>query len=87
MKPIKPTSITPALLPPGTDAYGVEHLLELSAEEVALRHRLELRVKRALYRAAVVLQAVYDCQDQAQLTNTSTVAGAMKRKWKERGGR
>ncbi len=59
---MKTHSITPVLLPSGTDACATEQLLELSAEEIALRHRLELRVERALYRAAVVLQAVHDGQ-------------------------
>jgi len=63
MTPIKPSAITPALLPSGTDAYAVEQLLELSAEEIALRHRLELKVERALYRAEVVLQALHDGED------------------------
>ncbi len=65
MKPIKLTSIIPALLPPGADSDfdTVEHLLELSAEEITLRHRLELKVERALFRAAVVLQAIHDGQD------------------------
>ncbi len=62
---MEPTAITPTLLPSGTDVYAVEQLLELSAEEIALRHRLELRVERALYRAAVVLQAVHDGQDSS----------------------
>ncbi len=39
------------------------YLLEMSAEEIALRHRLELKVERALYRAAVVLQAAHDGED------------------------
>jgi len=39
--------------------YGIE----LSEEETTLRHRLKLRVERALYRAVVVLQAGTRCQD------------------------
>jgi len=62
---VEPTAIIPALLPFRTDTCTVEQLLELSEEETALRHRLELRVERALYRAAVVLQAVHNGQDQS----------------------
>lgn len=62
---MEPTPITPALLLPVTDLTKVEELFELTAEEAALRHRLELRVERALYRAAVVLQAVHDCQSES----------------------
>ena len=58
---MKPTPITPALLP-GTDICPVDQLFELSPEEIALRHWLELKVGRALYRAAVVLQAIHDGQ-------------------------
>jgi len=53
---VKTSSITPALLPSGTDACVAEHLLELSEEEAAQRRRLELKVERALYRAAAALQ-------------------------------
>jgi len=35
-------------------------LAELTPEQAALRHRLELRVERALYRAAVVFPSVHD---------------------------
>ncbi len=59
---MKTNSLTLTLLPPGTDTCAVEDLIELSAEEIALRHRLELRVERALYRAAIVLQALHDGQ-------------------------
>lgn len=59
---MEPSAITPALLPSGTDARATEHLLELSKEESTQRCRLELKVERALYRTAVVLQAVHDGQ-------------------------
>ncbi len=60
---MKSAPITPALLPFGTDTCAAEDLLELTTEEASLRHRLELRVERALYRAAVVLQAVHYGED------------------------
>lgn len=44
---MEPAFILPALLPLGADSGLVEPLLELSSEETALRHRLELRVERA----------------------------------------
>ena len=53
---MEPTSIITALLPPGTAPDSVKSLKELSDEESALRHRLELKVERALYRAAAALQ-------------------------------
>lgn len=56
------TLITPTLLLPGNSFYAVDDF-ELSTEKIALRHRLELRVERAFYRAAVVFQAVHDGQD------------------------
>ncbi len=51
-------------------------MLELSAEESAQRRRLELKVERALYRAAVVLQAVHDCQ------NSSSAHQYLDRGWR-----
>jgi len=62
---VKPTHIPPKLLLPGADPVTISECFELTEEEIALRHRLELRVERALYRAAVVLQAVHDGQDQS----------------------
>ena len=62
---MEPAFTLPVLLPSSTDSRSVEQLLELSEEETILRHRLELRVERALYRAAVVLQAVHDRQDSS----------------------
>ena len=50
------TGIIPKLLPPGTHTVLVKGLCELNREESALRHRLELLVERAFYRAAVALQ-------------------------------
>ncbi len=50
------TSIITALLPPRTAPDSVKRLKELSDEESALRHRLELKVERGLYRAASALQ-------------------------------
>lgn len=62
---MKPTPLTPKLLPSLSGYLPALQLTELTTEETALRHRLELRVERALYRAAVVLQAVYDGQDSS----------------------
>ena len=53
---MKPTPFTPKLLPPQTEFLPVKPLKELTNEEALLRHRLELRVERALYKAAVGLQ-------------------------------
>jgi len=58
------TPITPTLLLPRNSCCAVDDF-ELSTEEIALRHRLELKVERALYRAAVVLQALHDGEDSA----------------------
>lgn len=52
---MKTTPITPKLLLPGADSLPAENLRDLTDEEAALRHRLELKVERALYRAAVGL--------------------------------
>ena len=60
---MKPTPLTPKLLPSVSGCSLALQLAELTSEEAAVRHRLELRVERALYRAAVVLQAVYDGED------------------------
>ena len=62
---MKQTPLTPKLLPSPSGYLPASPLAELTPEEAALRHRLELRVERALYRAAVVLQAVHDCQDSS----------------------
>ncbi len=53
---MEPASFITALLPPGTAPSSAKSLKELSDEESALRHRLELKVERALYRAASALQ-------------------------------
>ena len=50
------TGIIPKLLPPGASSVPVKELCELNREESGLRHRLELKVERAFYRAAVALQ-------------------------------
>jgi len=62
---MKQTPLTPKLLPLPSGCLPALNLAELPPEQAALRHRLELRVERALYRAAVVLQAVHDCQDSS----------------------
>jgi hypothetical protein len=53
---VEPNPIITALLPPGTAPSSVKSLKELSDEELALRHRFELKVERALYRATTALQ-------------------------------
>ena len=40
---MEPTDITQKLLLPGADFLTVERLHELTSEEAALRHRLELK--------------------------------------------
>ena len=56
---MEPTSITPKLLLPGAEFLPVKHFRELTSEEAALRHRLELKVERALYRVAVGRRLTY----------------------------
>ncbi len=62
---MEPTDITQKLLLPGSDFPPVERLLELTNEEAALRHRLEFRVERALYRVAVGLTELDDCKSSS----------------------
>ena len=50
---VERTHNTQKLLLPGSDFLPVDRLRELTTEEAALRHRLELKVERALYRVAV----------------------------------
>ncbi len=61
---MKLTPINSTLLLTDNDKSAVGDL-ELSEEETILRHRLELRVERVLYRAAVVFPSVHDCQDSS----------------------
>lgn len=61
---MEPTAITQKLLP-GADFLPVERLRELTAEEAALRHRLELKVERALYRVAVGLTELDGCNSSS----------------------
>ena len=56
------TPLTSKLLPPPVDSLLAERLCELTNEEAALRHRLELKVERALYRAAVGLTESANCE-------------------------
>lgn len=56
------TDITEKLLLPGVDLPPVDRLRELTSDEAALLHRLELKVERALYRAAVGLTQLDDCK-------------------------
>jgi len=60
---MKQTPLTPKLLPSPSGCLPALNLAELPPEQAALRHRLELRVERAFYRAAVVFPSVPDCQD------------------------
>ena len=59
------TDITQKLLLPGSDFLPAERLRELTSEEAALRHRLELKVERALYRVAVGLTQIDDCKSSS----------------------
>ena len=56
------TPLTPRLLSPPVDSLPAERLRELTSEEAALRHRLELKVERALYRVAVGLTQLDGCK-------------------------
>ena len=56
------TDITQKLLLPGVDLPPVDRLRELSSDEAALLHRLELKVERALYRVAVGLTQLDGCK-------------------------
>ena len=62
---MKPTAITPKLLLSGADFLPVKHFRELTSEEAALRHRLELRVERALYKVAVGLAQLDGCKSSS----------------------
>ncbi len=59
---MQPTDITQKLLLPRADFLLVECLCELTSDEAALLHRLELKVERALYRAAVGLTQLTNCE-------------------------
>ena len=62
---VESTSITQKLMLPGADFLSAERLHELTSEEVALRHRLELKVERALYRVAVGLTQLDGCKSNS----------------------
>lgn len=55
------TPLTPKLLPP-VDFLPAERMAELTSEEAALLHRLELKIERALYRATVGLIHLTNCE-------------------------
>ncbi len=59
---MKPTPSTPKLLPPQTNSSPTRLLEELTSEEALLRHRLELKVERSLYKAMIGLQSRHDIQ-------------------------
>ncbi len=58
------TPLSPRLLPP-VDSLPAERLAELTSEEAALLHRLELKVERALYRVAVGSTELDDCKSSS----------------------
>lgn len=62
---VEPTDITPKLLLPGGELVPAEHLHELTSDEAALLHRLELKVERALYRVAVGLTQLDGCKSSS----------------------
>ncbi len=59
------TPFSPRLLPPPVDSLPAERLAELTSSEAALRHRLELKVERALYRVAVGLTELDGCKSSS----------------------
>ena len=61
---MEPTDITPKLLP-GGELVPAEHLHELTSDEAALLHRLELKVERALYRVSGGLTELDDCKSSS----------------------
>ena len=62
---VEPTALTPKLLLPGADFLPVKYFPELTSEEAALRHRLELKVERALYKLAVGLTQLDGCKSDS----------------------
>jgi len=58
---MKPLS-TPKSLPLPTDSLPAKRFEELTSEEAALRHRLEMKAERALYKATVGLQRLQGFQ-------------------------
>ena len=62
---MEPTAITPKFLLPGAESLPVGDFRELSNEEAALRHRLELKVERTLYKVAVGLTQLDDCKSSS----------------------
>ena len=62
---MQPTDITQKLLLPRADFLPVEHFRELTSDEATLRHRLELKVERALYRVAVGLTELDGCKSDS----------------------
>lgn len=59
---MEPNAITPKILLPESAPVTDEDLEELSEEEAALRHRLELKVERALFQASVALRELQQRQ-------------------------
>jgi len=60
---VKPsTSRTPKSLPLSKNSLPAKRFEELTSEEAALRHRLEMKAERALYKASVGLQQLQGLQ-------------------------
>ncbi len=59
MKPLPPT---PKSLPLSSNSLPAKRFEELTSEDAALRHRLELKAERALYKASVGLQQLQGLQ-------------------------
>ena len=60
MKPS--TSLTHKSLPLPTNSLPAKRFEELTSEEAALRHRLEMKAERALYKATVGMQRLQGLQ-------------------------
>jgi len=59
---VKPTALTPKSLLLPADFLPAKRFEELTSEEAALRHRLEMKAERALYKATVGLQRLQGLQ-------------------------
>lgn len=59
---MNPLSLTPKSLPLSNNFLPAKRFEDLTSEEAALRHRLELKAERALYKASVGLQQLQGLQ-------------------------
>jgi len=59
---VKPTAASPKSLPPSSGSLPGKPLEELTSQEATLRHRLEMKAERAIYRATVGLQQIQGLQ-------------------------